>query len=58
MTETQTPNAAHVFTAEELLAGAKATLTLMTATRLAAGMTPTAAFRSAFASFVKMCEAG
>lgn len=43
-------------TETEILQGAKATLTLMTATRLAAGMTPDAAVRSAFAAFIKLCR--
>lgn len=42
----------------QVLEAAKQTLTLMTATRLAAGMTPDAAFKSALASFVKLCEEG
>ena len=52
MTETQT-----VPTAAECLAAAQATVTLMTATRLAAGMTPEAAVRDTFAAFMKLCEA-
>ena len=52
MTETQT-----VPTAAECLAAAQATVTLMTATRLAAGMTPDDAVRSTFAAFMAMCEA-
>lgn len=43
-------------TNEEILQGAKATLTLMTASRLAAGMVPEAAFRSALAAFVQICN--
>jgi hypothetical protein len=42
----------------EVLEAAKQTLTLMTASRLAAGMTADEAFQSALASFVKMCEEG
>ena len=39
---------------EEILEAAKQTLTLMTATRMAAGFEPEAAFRDAFKSFLAL----
>jgi hypothetical protein len=43
---------------QEIFEAAKQTITLMTASRLAAGMAPDAAVKSAVAAFMRMCEEG